>query len=243
MSFGYELVVFDSTRPKHRSCGWVPVISSPNLTSPRYMFCRRTYECKIQHGTLALLLTVISLCQRTSLQSAVVGTTSCGNCGLLFDRCQRMQAEHWPRLSSLVAWTTATRCSSAYLTVSYAVYSRFKTPPPVSSPVLSVATTLSRCSISCTGFLFDSESTSKSRHSSIGRSLVTPPPTLPTTVVLSPTFELGPCVQQTLVRAWSPGLTPTSVTEPLRLPVRASGTACQYSSDRRTYRTASSGGY
>ena len=74
----------------------------------------------------------------------------------------RKLSRHWFRRSYLAVWTTATRFCMEWPRTSWGESSRRRKPQHASTPEPDVVTTLRRCYVSCTGFLFGGEWSSNS---------------------------------------------------------------------------------
>jgi len=141
-------------------------------------------------------------CQSTLPLFAGAATINCVNSDKPYDVRPWMPPGRWSRLSLPVAWTGATRCTTASPTSWCDVCSRCRTLRPGWSLARDVATTSHRCFASCTGFRCGSALTTRSPRSFIGLCSATFRATWLTTADSSPTPVSDDCVLSTLEH-WS----------------------------------------
>jgi len=157
---GWEPVGSDWTRPK--PSGWVPVNSSPSLTSPMCTFCHHVSESSTQPMTSASSLTASCRCRLTSLRSVVSG----------YYQLQQL----WPAVRSLSEDASKTLiqafvschmdyCNFLFFSISDGLMSRLQS---VQNAAARLVTGTRCCSIYYTGYRYASASISSLPHLFIG---------------------------------------------------------------------------
>jgi len=110
---GWRPADFDWTQARSRWCGWVLHNSWRKSTSQRFRWRRHVSTSRRWRVTSASSSTASWRCLRRWELCVTVAITSYSSSNRSSDRCYLMPSRRWSRCLFCVAWSTATRCSTA----------------------------------------------------------------------------------------------------------------------------------